>query len=122
MQVVWVEIPVKNLERAMTFYTTVFDLEPADIADDDVRRTATLASDMEGGKAGISLNQTTNFEPSDKGPFVYLDAGEDLTDALGRVEEAGGKVIEAKTSMGGAGYYATVVDTEGNCIALYSYK
>lgn len=122
MQVVWVEIPVQNLERAMAFYQAVFGLEPTEIAEDDARRTSTLASDMSGGKAGLSLNQTRNFEPSDKGPLIYLDAGEDLTDALGRVEPAGGKIVETKTSMGNAGYYATVIDTEGNCVALYSYK
>ncbi|MBC8162949.1 MAG: VOC family protein, partial [Roseiflexaceae bacterium] len=29
-------------------------------------------------------------------------------------------IVEAKTSMGDAGYYATFEDTEGNRLALYS--
>jgi uncharacterized protein len=122
MQAIWVEIPVKDIERALRFYQAVFQLEPTDISTDDVRRTAVLVDNTQAGGAGISLDQTSNFEPSDKGTLVYLDAGTDLTDHLGRVEAAGGKIIEQKTSMGAAGFYATIRDTEGNVVALYSYE
>ena len=121
MQAVWIEIPVVDLERAMKFYQTLFKLEPTEISTEDVRRTTTLYYTPEGGP-GISLNQTNNFEPSDKGTLVYLDTGEDLTEHLGRVEPAGGAIVEQKTSMGEAGYYATFRDTEGNLLALYSVK
>jgi uncharacterized protein len=121
MQAVWIEIPVKELERAVAFYQAVFQLQPTEIMTDAVRRTTTLVNTTEQGGAGISLNQTANFEPSNKGTLVYLDAGEDLTHHLQRVETAGGKIIEGKTSMGEAGNYATILDTEGNCLALYSY-
>jgi uncharacterized protein len=122
MQAIWVEIPVKNIERALRFYQAVFQLEPTEISTDDVRRTAVLVDNTQTGGAGISLDQTSNFEPSDKGTLVYLDAGADLTEHLGRVEAAGGKIIEQKTSMGTAGFYATIRDTEGNVVALYSYE
>lgn len=121
-QVVWVEVPVVDLERAMKFYQTVFKLPPAEIVDEGVRQTATLNSGSAEGKSGFSLNKTANFEPSNKGALAYLDTGEDLTGHLNRVEPAGGKVVEAKTSMGSAGYYATFLDTEGNLLALYSYQ
>lgn len=120
---VWVEIPVKDLERAMRFYQTVFDLSSTEISNEDVRRTTTLYGGSQEGLAGISLNQTKNFEPSDKGVLVYLaTGGEDLTTELSRVEGAGGKIVERKTSMGAAGNYATILDTEGNLLALYSPK
>lgn len=120
IQAVWVEIPVKDLDRATKFYQALFELESAEISDDGVRRTATLFGDPTGKSPGISLNQTANFEPSNKGTLVYLDAGEELTGHLKRVEPAGGKVIEPKTSMGAAGYFASFLDTEGNLLALYS--
>jgi uncharacterized protein len=119
IQAVWIEIPVKDLDRVLAFYQKVFELGTIDIGDDGVRRTCTLTN-TEGNGVGISLNQTANFEPSDKGILVYLDTGEDLADHLNRVEPAGGQVVESKTSMGGAGWYATVKDTEGNLFALYS--
>jgi uncharacterized protein len=122
MQAVWIEIPVKDIERALKFYQAVFKLEPTEISTDEVRRTATLSNTTPEGRPGISLNQTKNFEPSNKGPLVFVDAGEDLTDHLARVESNGGKVVEGKTSMGQAGFYATIADSEGNVLALYSYK
>jgi hypothetical protein len=122
MHVVWVEIPVSDLNRAMAFYQAVFDLQPTEVGDDGMRRTTTLANTTPEGRSGVSLNQTANFAPSNTGPLVYIDAGEDLRHHLSRVESAGGKVVEPKTSMGDAGYYATILDTEENVLALYSYK
>lgn len=120
IQAVWFEIPAMDLERAMKFYQAVFGLGPTEITTDDIRRTTTLFPGSAEGQAGISLNQTANFTPSDHGPLVYLDASPDLTPALERVEPAGGKVVESRTSMGEFGCYATFLDTEGNLLALYS--
>jgi uncharacterized protein len=122
MQTVWIEIPVQDFDRALAFYQAVFDLETSQTQDDGVRRTATLTNMTEAGRPGISLNQTTNFAPSDRGVLVYIDTGADLSTHLGRVAEAGGRVVEAKTAMGEAGFYATFLDTEGNLLALYSYR
>jgi uncharacterized protein len=120
MLVVWVEIPVKDLERAARFYQALFPEASTEIDDAGVRRTVTLFGGSADGKSGISLNQTENFEPSDKGVLVYLDTGDDLTEHLNRVEPFGGKVVSGKTSMGAAGWLATFLDTEGNLLALYS--
>jgi uncharacterized protein len=117
MQAVWVEIPVRDLERAATFYQTVFGLPAGEVRDEGVRRTLTLVNPGEGG-VGISLNQSVDFEPSSSGTFVYMQSE---GDALEKVSAAGGKVIQGKTSMGDAGTYATIQDTEGNLLALYFY-
>ena len=116
MQSVWVEIPVLDIERAATFYRTIFNL-PADdeVRDDGVRRTLNLVN----SNPGISLNQTAAFQPSDRGVYVYFQANADAPNPLDLVEEAGGKIVEARTSMGEAGFYASVLDTEGNIIGLY---
>jgi predicted enzyme related to lactoylglutathione lyase len=44
----------------------------------------------------------------------------DLTNELKRVEPAGGKVLQPKTSIGEFGFYAFVEDTEGNRIGIHS--
>jgi uncharacterized protein len=119
LQAIWIEIPVKNLERAMAFYQTVFELEMGPIDDEGVRRHTALAQ-LKDGVPGISLNQTANFEPGDKGVLVYLHVGDDSAPLLSRVEAAGGKIVEGKTLMGGAGYYAIINDSEGNVLSLYS--
>jgi len=120
IQAIWVEIPVNDLERALAFYRAVFQLDPVEINDDGVRRTATLFRGTAEGRAGVSLNQTRNFPPSSQGTLVYYDIGTDLAAHLERVTAAGGTVVEPKTAMGEAGYYALVRDTEGNTLALYS--
>ncbi len=117
---VWIEIPVTDLDRALKFYNAVFGLNVSEIMDDGERRTATLFYEHDSASVGVSLNQTANFTPSDHGVYVYLDSGEDLTVPMGRVEAAGGTVLTEKTYMEGAGYYASVLDTEGNVIGLYS--
>lgn len=123
MRAIWVEIPVKDIERAKQFYQAAFSLEPKETAEDDVRRTCVLINTSDAGLPGTSLNQTKDFEPSNKGVLVYIDAGEDLTPQLDRIKAAGGTIDLPKTSMGGdTGNYALFTDTEGNRLALYSYK
>ena len=118
---VWIEIPVKDIDRALAFYQAVFELDATEIGDDGVRRTVTLSQSSESEAPGISLNQTANFEPSDKGVLIYFDTGGNINDVLPRVEPAGGRVTTPKTSMGESGYYALIVDTEGNTLALWDY-
>lgn len=120
LKAVWIEIPVKDIDRALAFYQAVFQIGPFEVMDDGVRRTAVIASEAGTEVPGISLNQTASFEPSDHGVYLYLDSGEELTLPLGRVEGAGGKVLTEKIDMEGAGYYASILDTEGNLIGLYS--
>jgi predicted enzyme related to lactoylglutathione lyase len=122
IQAVWIEIPVKNLERAMQFYQAVFGLEPGEVSADDVRRTVTLDDGMARGNPIISLNQTRNFEPRNQGTLIYLGCGEDMTERLERTEPAGGRIVAGKTSLGSAGCFASFLDTEGNVLALYSVK
>ncbi|MBC7871077.1 MAG: VOC family protein, partial [Chitinophagaceae bacterium] len=67
-----------------------------------------------------TLNQSDNFQPGDKGPMAYLNAGQDLTLMLGRVEAAGGQIVTPRADLGGTGYYAIFRDSEGNHVALMS--
>jgi predicted enzyme related to lactoylglutathione lyase len=119
MRVAWVEIPVLDMDRALAFYKAVFHLEPIRQITDDVRRVAVLISD---NQTGLSLNQTHNFEPSSTGTLVYLDIEEDFTAHLGRVEAAGGTILQPTTPMDKTTVYAMIKDTEGNTIAMHFYR
>ncbi|GIK30392.1 MAG: VOC family protein [Anaerolineae bacterium] len=122
LQIVWFEIPVHDIERAVAFYTAAFGLDEVKIMDDGTRRTATLRNTSEGGIPGVSLTQTPGFEPSNqRGPWAYLDAMSDFDAAVARVKAAGGTIVAEKTSMGEAGSYASILDTEGNLLALYTH-
>ncbi len=121
MQAVWVEIPVLDIERALKFYVQVFNVEATPIRDEAIRRSTTLVNTSPEGNPGISLTQTAGFEPSDRGPLVYIDAGKDVTPFFDKITSAGGQIVAPKTSMGEMGDFALFKDTEGNLLALYSY-
>ncbi|MBC7798313.1 MAG: VOC family protein [Pyrinomonadaceae bacterium] len=118
MRAIWIEIPVTNLERAMKFYQTVFNLSSTDIIADDVRRITILPTPE--GAANVSLNQTVDFEPSAKGTLAYFNVDGDLSETLEKVESANGKIIDGKTQRGDNGFFALITDSEGNLLTIHS--
>lgn len=119
MRVAWVEIPVKDIDRALAFYKAVFDLEPLISIADEVRRVAVLISD---DQTGLSLNQTLNFEPNHDGPLAYIDMEQDFAAHLALVESAGGKILCPTTPMDKTTVYAIIEDTEGNAVAMHYWR
>lgn len=114
----WFEIPVTDLTRAMTFFSTVLetDFHVSKMDDGDM---AIFDSSQEAVSG--CLTQSAHMQPSATGTVVYFNAGEDLARPLGRVEAAGGKVIVPKTLITPEiGYFAIFADTEGNTVGLHS--
>jgi uncharacterized protein len=114
----WFEIPVRDLNRAQTFYEDVFgvrltrnDMGPMHMA------WFPMSQDAPGATG--SLVQAEDYEPSLKGSTVYFTV-ESIETTLARAEEQGGTVLNPKTSIGEYGYIAHVRDPEGNRIALHS--
>lgn len=115
--VVWFDMPVKNLDRAMAFYSKVMavELQAIEIGPD---RQANFPFSR--GFASGSLKESKKSEPSAAGTMVYLNGGDDLSTPLARVESAGGTIVKAKTRIGENGFMAIIRDTEGNHVALHS--
>ena len=99
LKAIWIEIPVTDLERAMKFYQTAFDLAATDIIADEVRRITILPT--ADGAANVSLNQTANFAPSDQGTLAYFSVEGDLSETLEKIEAAGGKLDVKVQPKGG---------------------
>ena len=116
----WFEIPVSDFERAKKFYETLYQAEISEMPFPG-GRYGMLPCDMQQGVGG-GLVQGEGFTPSDIGTIVYLNGGDDLAIPLAKVEEAGGKIIMPKTSIGGNGFMAQFIDTEGNRVALHSMQ
>lgn len=116
----WFEIPVKDMERAKKFYSSVFQLELTEFPMPGIRMAMFPFSHELPGSPG-SLVQGVNFEPSEKGTIIYFSS-EDVSHELGRVEAAGGKILLPKTSIGEYGFIGHIIDTEGNKIGLHSRK
>lgn len=114
----WFEIPAADLDRAARFYERVFDAP--------LRREKMCDAELavfpyaETGVGG-SLIAHANIAPRDNGTLVYLNAGEDLSPLLGRVEAAGGRIAMPKTEITPEiGYIALFIDSEGNRVGLHS--
>lgn len=114
----WFEIPAKDFNRAKTFYSTVLGQEITD-APMDGMKYAMFPCDMEKGVGG-GIVEMEGFNPSQEGTTVYLNGGDDLSNPLSRVEDAGGKVLMPKTAIGENGFIAQFLDTEGNKVAFHS--
>ena len=114
--VVWFDIPVKNLKRAVEFYRTVLDVELQ-----TMEQPVPMAMFPFGpGVASGALVESREISPSKQGTAVYLNGGKDLSGPLGRVEAAGGKILQKKTAIGEHGFIAYFEDTEGNRVGLHS--
>lgn len=114
----WFEIPVSDLQRAMAFYEKVLE---ADLSPHEMGPLKMAWFPMHQGAPGAagSLVQGDTYIPSHEGSMVYFTVA-DLDAALARVEAAGGKVLNPKTSIGEYGFVAHLEDTEGNRVALHS--
>ena len=118
----WFEISVQNLNRAKTFYESIFNIK-MDTSNQMGMDMAFFPMEMGNGKASGCLCQSHLHKPSADGAKLYLNANPDLSVVLTKVAEYGGKVIMPKTKITDElGYMAFLVDTEGNSIALHSQK
>ena len=118
----WVEIPVTNTQRAITFYKSVFDIE-MQVQDMGVLQMAFFpVVENTAGSSGALVQHPEFYKPSQDGALVYFTAfSGDLQIELDRVEKAGGKVLIPKRQISpDHGYMGVFLDTEGNRIALHS--
>lgn len=118
----WFEIPVADLARATAFYErmTGRKLERSEMSTADMEM---MMFPYAFPGVGGCLVRCAQIKPGADGPCVYLDGGEDLAVMLARVEAAGGKVVVPKTLITPEiGYFAILIDSEGNRIGLHSMK
>ncbi len=116
-QIVWCDIPVTNLDRAIRFYTAVLGTPVT--KESFPGMTFGLLPHANDSVSGC-LVETTEVKPSANGPLIYLNCAGRLDIALATIELNGGKILKPKHQIGGHGFRAVVLDSEGNRIALHS--
>src|ERR1700739_1588740 len=94
----WFQIPTSDFDRALKFYNKIFSIDLKG-TESMGAKIAVFPHDREAGGIGGALYQGMGLEPSSKGSSVVLNAGDDLTVVLSKVEEAGGKVVMPKTPI-----------------------
>ncbi len=111
------EIPVSDLERAVGFYSTVFQvvLERAVI---DGYEMALFPLHPDAPGAGGALARGDVYVPGKAGPVLYFTVPR-MDIVLARATKIGAKVLYEKKSIGEHGFVAEIEDSEGNRIALH---
>jgi uncharacterized protein len=108
------EIPVRNLERAVTCYEALLGAT--------LRRETfnglpyALFPHEEPGVSG-ALVEDPRRTPGG-GTLVYLNAGGQLDAILSRAEQARLRVVLPKTAIGPEGHIALLIDSEGNTVGF----
>jgi len=116
-QIVWCDIPVLNLDRAVKFYSAVLGQE---VKKQEFPGMTIGILPHNDGEVGACLFTSEEEKPSEKGITIYLNANGRLDDAIAAVAPNGGKVVKPKHSIGPFGFRAIIVDSEGNRVALHS--
>ncbi len=113
----WFEIPAYNHYRSISFYNYIYGINIKTV---ELNGFAMGFFPAETGIGGAIVTGV-GCVPSQIGPLLYLNGGEDLNNVLSKVNEAGGRVVMEKTFLGeGVGFFAIFIDTEGNRLALHS--
>jgi predicted enzyme related to lactoylglutathione lyase len=114
--IVWADIPVTDMERAIEFYGHVTGKRV--VMMENSKGTVAVIGDP-GGEPGVSADLYLGGTPSHDGARIFLGAHGDIDAMLARVPEAGGTVLKPKEYMGDmVGWIAWVEDSEGNLIGI----
>jgi predicted enzyme related to lactoylglutathione lyase len=119
----WFEIHVADLPRAKKFYEAVFKrpMENMAMAPGSEMQMCMFSMNPAGTGAAGALVKSPKMKPGSGGTLVYFSCDDCAVEAV-RAVSSGGKLCEAKKSIGEHGFIAFVQDTEGNTIGLHSLK
>ena len=117
--VIYFEIPINNIDRAIKFYKSVFDVN---FDKDNIDNNEMALFPFADKNLGISgaLVKGEIYKPTKDGVLIYFKT-ENIDKTLKLATSNGGKILYPKTDNG-IGLVAEFEDTEGNRIALYQPK
>ena len=122
-KVVHFEIPADDLDRAKTFYGSVFGwrLQTMPMAGGEYTTIGTTPVDeqtqmpTEPGAITGGMMQRDEQTPA---PVITIDV-EAIDDALKQIEAGGGTTVTPRTAIPGMGAFAYFKDPEGNVLGLW---
>jgi predicted enzyme related to lactoylglutathione lyase len=124
--IVWADIPVTDLDRAMKFYGAVVQHEFITV--EGMPGIGVPAPEQSGSadappdemSVAFDLAMTENNQPSMTGCTIYLNAQSGPEAMLERAAKAGGEILMPVTDMGEmVGSIGFFKDTEGNRIGVH---
>jgi len=115
--IAWFDVPVSDLSRAMTFYTAVLGA-PVKLNKSGSIPLGILPT-PKGGQMGC-LVPNGPVKPASDGVMVWFSCEGRFRAAVSAAKKNGGTILGEIHAIGGFGFRAEVLDSEGNRIALYS--
>ncbi|CAG0993846.1 hypothetical protein METP3_02817 [Methanosarcinales archaeon] len=126
--VVHFEMPAKDKSRMRNFYETAFGWHTEQLGKEmgEYVLVTTTESDEKTGlpkrPGAINGGFYESTDPLLQYPSIVI-AVDDIKEAIKKVEEAGGKVLEGQVpgkpdEIPGVGLYASFIDTEGNRVSM----
>lgn len=119
--VVWCDIPVKNISRAIRFYSAVLKVKIKKETGPGFELAVLPHSDG-GHGIGCCLYTSKTDKPHRQGARLYFTVEGRLDAACKAIVKHKGKILQPKHAIGEHGFRAVVLDSEGNRIALHSMK
>jgi uncharacterized protein len=113
---VWFDIPVVDLDRAVSFYARVLAIK---VHKQQFNDWSFGVLEHEDGNGGCLVPQGPS-EIATNGVLIYLNVDKRIVDAVAQVEANGGSVLQPIHSIGPHGFRAVIKDCEGNRVALHS--
>src|ERR1700745_3801322 len=103
-QVVWFDLPVRDLDRAIRFYSAVLG-SPPQKHEMPGMKLAVLShgeNDVSGCLLPAGVGNTK--QPTQDGPLLYFNCQGRLDEAIAAVEKNNGKLLQAKHSIAPHGF------------------
>lgn len=118
----WFEIPVTDMNRAVSFYEAMLEIKLHRLNAGPLQMVLFPEGESGAGSSGALVFNKEYYKPSSEGVLVYFTAfSGDVEIELERAEKAGGTILMPKKQISPEyGYMALLLDTEGNRIALHS--
>jgi predicted enzyme related to lactoylglutathione lyase len=117
-RIVWLDIPVRELDRAIAFYSAVLGCV---VTKEGGPGFVFGLLPHQGDEVGACLYlPEADNSPSMVGPLVYLNVEGRMAEAVAAVSAHGGAVIKPVHAIGPHGFRAIVRDSEGNRVALHA--
>ncbi|MCB1246251.1 MAG: VOC family protein [Acidimicrobiia bacterium] len=106
-----IDIPVDDMERATTFYGSVFGWQIAEMPGYEGYPMWQGPNQISGG--GFTA-RSENLQTMRS--YVEVDS---IDEVVARTSGAGGSVVQPKTPISETSWFAVIADTEGNHLGLY---
>ena len=113
----WFEIPSTDIDRAATFYESILSIQLR--REEIASNLFAIFPNVRPAVNGCVI-KGEQYSPSANGTVIYLSCN-GLDASLDRTQSAGGSVATPKTALPpGMGFFAHIIDTEGNRVGLHS--